>query len=115
MKLPSRRVPLTRQEVFLRDGYTCQYCGRKTRDLTLDHVIPRSRGGLDTWDNLVSACRPCNHRKGGRTPEEARMGLRRRPFEPRASSYYLFHQYLESDRFRDWQKFIPEWEIERAS
>jgi hypothetical protein len=76
----------------------------------LDHVVPRHRGGRHTWDNLVSACRTCNHRKGGRTPEEARMLLRRQPCEPRATSYYLFHQYLESERFSGWTKFMPEWE-----
>jgi 5-methylcytosine-specific restriction endonuclease McrA len=111
---PRPRVRLTRREVFLRDHHTCQYCGLRTRDLTLDHVVPRHRGGRHSWQNLVSACRSCNHRKGGRTPEEARMQLRRQPFEPRASSYYLFHQYLESDHFQVWHKFIPEWEREKV-
>lgn len=115
IKRPRPRVRLSRREVFLRDHHACQYCGIRTRDLTLDHVIPRHRGGRHTWDNLVSACRACNHRKGGRTPEEARMSLRRSPREPHASSYYLFHQYLENASFRGWQKFIPEWERERAS
>jgi 5-methylcytosine-specific restriction endonuclease McrA len=65
IKRPRPRVRLTRREVFMRDQYTCQYCGLKTRDLTLDHVIPRHRGGAHTWENLVSACRSCNHRNGG--------------------------------------------------
>jgi hypothetical protein len=73
-------------------------------------VLPRHRGGRHSWDNLVSACRQCSHRKGGRTPEEARMVLRRIPTEPRATSYYLFHQYLESEHFSGWSKFMPEWE-----
>ena len=115
IRRPRPRVRLTRREVFIRDHHTCQYCGMKTRDLTLDHVMPRHRGGRHTWENLVSACRTCNHRKGGRTPDEARMYLHRQPFEPHASSYYLFHQYLESERFREWAKFIPEWEREKAS
>ena len=86
VKRPRPRVRLTRREIFLRDNYTCQYCGTKTKELTLDHMVPRHRGGGHAWDNLVSACRACNHRKGGKTPEEARMALRRAPFEPRASS-----------------------------
>lgn len=112
IKRPRPRVRLTRREVFIRDNYTCQYCGVKTRDLTLDHVIPRHRGGRHSWDNLVSACRACNHKKGGKTPEEAHMRLRRQPFEPKANAYYLFGQYL--DGYEEWQKFIPEWEREKV-
>jgi 5-methylcytosine-specific restriction endonuclease McrA len=112
IKRPRPRVRLTRREIFIRDHHTCQYCGLKTRDLTLDHVIPRHRGGKHTWDNLVSACRSCNHRKGGKAVEEARMALRRPPIEPKANSFYLFGQYLEVQD--GWQKFIPEWEREKV-
>ena len=112
IRRPRPRVRLTRREVFLRDNFTCQYCGSKSKELTLDHLIPRHRGGRHSWDNLVSACRACNHRKGGKSLEEARMALRRPPFEPRASSYYLFHQYL--DGFTEWRKFIPGWEQVKA-
>ncbi len=112
IKRPRPRVRLTRREIFMRDHYTCQYCGLKTRDLTLDHVIPRHRGGKHTWENLVSACRACNHRKGGKAVEEARMALRRPPFEPKANSLYLFGQYLDEND--GWQKFIPEWEREKV-
>jgi len=112
IKRPRPRVRLTRREVFLRDHFTCQYCGIKTRDLTLDHVIPRHKGGKHTWENLVSACRSCNHRKGGKFLEEARMPLRRPPYEPKANSYYLFAQYLDAQM--GWQKFIPEWEREKV-
>lgn len=76
------KVRLRRRNVFKRDGYVCQYCGRVTRDLTLDHVVPRSRGGGSTWENLVSACRPCNHQKANRTPEEAGMKLQHKPGKP---------------------------------
>jgi 5-methylcytosine-specific restriction endonuclease McrA len=112
IRRPRPRVRLTRREVFLRDNFTCQYCGTRVKELTLDHLIPRHRGGRHVWDNLVSACRGCNHRKGGKTLEEARMVLRRPPFEPRANSYYLFHQYLDSNEA--WRKFIPGWEQEKA-
>ncbi|MBI2865158.1 MAG: HNH endonuclease [Chloroflexi bacterium] len=108
IKRPRPQVRLTRREVFVRDNFTCQYCGAKTRDLTLDHVVPRHRGGKHTWDNLVSACKNCNHRKGSRTPEEARMGLLRQPQRPRPSSYYVFYQHLQHQD--EWQKFIPAWE-----
>jgi 5-methylcytosine-specific restriction endonuclease McrA len=108
IKRPRPRVRLTRREVFIRDHFTCQYCGLKTRDLTLDHVVPRHRGGKHVWENLVSACRSCNHRKGGKMLSEAHLTLRRLPFEPKANSYYLFGQYLDDND--EWGKFIPEWE-----
>jgi 5-methylcytosine-specific restriction endonuclease McrA len=109
IKRPRPKARLTRREVFIRDGYACQYCGARTKDLTIDHVVPRSRGGKHTWENLVSACRACNHRKGGKSPEDARMVLRRQPAQPRASSYFVFHQYLHT--YVEWRKFIPEWEL----
>lgn len=109
---PRPRAKLTRREVFLRDQHTCQYCGAEARDLTLDHVVPRRCGGKHHWDNLVSACRACNHRKGGQTLEEAHMRLRRPPFQPRPSSYYGLHQHLQ--HYSEWRKFIPEWELARA-
>lgn len=108
IKRPRPQMRLTRREVFQRDNYTCQYCGRRSKDLTLDHVIPRHRGGAHTWENLVSACKACNHRKAGRTPEEARMTLLRQPFQPRATSYNIFYQYLVHQD--SWRKFIPGWE-----
>src|SRR3972149_952041 len=66
IRRPRPQMRLTRREVFVRDRYTCQYCGKQTRDLTIDHVLPRHRGGRHAWDNLVSACRGCNHRKASR-------------------------------------------------
>lgn len=105
IKRPRPQMRLSRREVFARDRYTCQYCGKQTKDLTLDHIIPRHRGGKHAWDNLVSACKSCNHRKAGRTPQEARMQLAREPFEPRADAAYILSQYLP---LRDgWRKFIP--------
>lgn len=81
VRVPYRSVLLTRRNLLRRDHHACQYCGATER-LTLDHVVPKSRGGPDTWDNLVAACVPCNNRKGSRTPEEAGMTLARRPFRP---------------------------------
>jgi 5-methylcytosine-specific restriction endonuclease McrA len=108
IKRPRPQMRLTRREVFVRDRYTCQYCGKQTRDLTIDHVLPRHRGGGHTWDNLVAACRSCNHRKAGFTPQEARMAMLSEPAKPPSSSYYVFYHYLESQE--DWRKFIPGWE-----
>ena len=74
----------SRQALFRRDKHICQYCSRKGGELTVDHVMPRSRGGEDSWENLVAACLSCNNRKGDRTPEEARMPLLRAPRAPRS-------------------------------
>lgn len=80
----ARRPAFTRFNVFLRDRFTCQYCGQRfaTHDLTFDHVIPRSRGGMTTWLNVVAACGACNLVKANRTPHEASMPLIRRPIQP---------------------------------
>lgn len=104
---PRPRVKLTRREVFIRDGFTCQYCGRRGGDLTIDHVVPRSRGGGHSWENLVSACKPCNHRKGGRLPTEARMPLRRDPGEPRPGAYYTIERRVDGRLDDAWSKFLP--------
>ncbi|HEV2124789.1 MAG TPA: HNH endonuclease [Chloroflexota bacterium] len=109
IRRPRPRVKLSRREIFVRDRFTCQYCGVQSRDLTLDHVLPRHRGGQHSWDNLVSACKGCNHRKANRTPPEARMALARVPKEPPAHSYYVFHQYLQQEE--GWLKFIPIQEV----
>jgi 5-methylcytosine-specific restriction endonuclease McrA len=87
-RFPTTRVRLTRKNLLLRDDYQCQYCSKHpgVRDLNIDHVLPRSRGGLDTWDNLVVSCRTCNLRKGHKTPVEAKMRLLRAPSEPRWST-----------------------------
>ena len=107
IRRPRPRVKLSRREIFIRDGYRCQYCGRQTGDLTIDHVIPRSRGGSHTWENLVSACRACNHRKGGKTVAEARLTLCCQPTEPRAGRYYSIQRALNSKVSESWLKFIP--------
>ncbi len=110
IRRPRPQGRLTRREVFLRDRFACQYCGKETRDLTLDHVLPRHRGGTHDWENVVAACKVCNHRKAGRTPEEARMHLYRQPVRPRYSFFHSFYLYLE--RQEEWRKFIPGWEAD---
>ncbi len=78
---PARYPAFTRFNVFLRDHFQCQYCGAR-HELTFDHVVPRSQGGLTTWDNVIAACSPCNLRKGGRTPREAQMWPSQLPYQP---------------------------------
>ena len=102
-----RRVKFSRCNVYRRDDYTCQYCGRRMRTLTLDHVVPRRYGGPHTWTNLVAACSPCNRRKGGKMPAEAEMVLRRLPYEPSPTAAYRFGTHLEQRQ--EWAQFIEGW------
>ena len=104
IKRPILKRRLSRKEVFIRDNYACLYCGRETKQLTVDHVMPRFRGGTHSWDNVVSACISCNHRKAGRTPQEAGMNLPREARPPRANPYSLFTNKPLQD---GWYKFIP--------
>ncbi len=106
VRRPFHQRRLTRVEVFLRDGYTCQYCGRETRELTLDHVVPRSQGGGHSWENVVSACKLCNRRKGGRTPEQASMKLLNEPRAPRGFGYHVPLHYFCSHI--EWQKYVSQ-------
>ena len=107
IRRPLPRVRLCRKEVFRRDNYICQYCGRQTHSLTMDHVLPRHRGGQHAWGNLVSACPACNRRKGGKSVQQAHMRLLRPPFEPRPTGEYLFAPYLEQNE--GWEKFLQGW------
>jgi 5-methylcytosine-specific restriction endonuclease McrA len=100
--LPYKGVMLTRQNIFKRDGYCCQYCGT-VDELTLDHVVPKSRGGKSNWDNLTTACKRCNSRKGDFTPEEARMMLVQRPFKP---SFVMFLRDFSGTIAEEWQPFL---------
>jgi 5-methylcytosine-specific restriction endonuclease McrA len=101
VRLPHRSVPPTRTAIMLRDAYTCQYCdGAPGRhELTVDHVIPRSRGGNHSWENLVTACQACNHKKGSKLPEEAGMLLRRKPFEPSYVALVLLSNPMAASRW----------------
>ena len=107
IKRPRPQRKLTRLEVFHRDHYTCQYCGKQTHQLTLDHVIPRYRGGEHVWENVVSACILCNRRKAGKTPNEAGMRLIRQPAPPRGNIFfYIPQRYLQTQS--QWQKYLPQ-------
>ena len=107
IKRPRPKMKLTRFEVFNRDHYTCQYCGRETHQLTLDHVIPRHREGQHTWENVVSACISCNRRKAGKTPSQAGMRLIRQPAPPRGNIFsYIPYHYRQTRH--EWQKYLPQ-------
>ena len=105
VKRPYHQQKLNRFEIFNRDKYTCQYCGRQTKELTLDHVVPRRRSGRHVWENIVSACISCNRRKGGRTPDEAGMKLLCQPVPPRNGGFTVPYYILDSHR--EWQEYLP--------
>lgn len=100
--VPYKSVLLSRQNIFKRDRHECQYCGA-TKDLTLDHVMPRSRGGNSTWNNLTTACKKCNSYKGDRTPEEAEMPLKTVPFKP---SYVMFVRNFSGFTSEEWLTYL---------
>lgn len=107
IKRPRPKVRLSKREILRRDEYTCQYCGVKFNYLTIDHILPRRLGGGHTWENLVAACPNCNHRKGGRTLDQANMRLLRPPSEPPASAHYLFGRHLHNNL--EWAPFVEGW------
>jgi 5-methylcytosine-specific restriction endonuclease McrA len=106
VRVPYKEIPLTRRNILHRDGHSCQYCGYTGDELTLDHVIPRSRGGGDSWENIVTACVRCNVRKGSRTPQEANMPLRHTPRRPYSSLYFEVSKHLKTGTHNEWQKYV---------
>ena len=106
-RTPRASVRLTRSNLMLRDEYQCQYCARRPgqRELNVDHVMPRSRGGEDSWDNLVISCRSCNLKKGRRTPTEAGMKLLNEPKRPRWSTAKQILLVMR-EPFEEWQPFL---------
>ena len=103
-RVPTSSVTFSRRNIFKRDRFTCQYCGRqpKSDELTIDHVVPRSQGGASSWENCVLACVSCNHRKANRTPQQAGLRLKKAPIRPRWNPVYSEH----SVRRESWVKFI---------
>lgn len=107
VKIPHKDIPLTRRNIMHRDNYTCQYCGRHS-DLTIDHVIPRSRGGKDTWDNVVIACLRCNVSKGSKSLSEANMALKRKPCSPFNFVHFELSKQRQSSHkeYEQWRKYL---------
>ncbi len=107
VKRPFLPRKLSKKEIFLRDKFACQYCGKKVHDLTLDHVIPRRQHGAHTWENVVTACNRCNLHKAGRTPAEAKMRLGKIPRAPDPNPYLILQNRVILD---EWEIYIP-WSI----
>jgi 5-methylcytosine-specific restriction endonuclease McrA len=106
VRVPYTEIALTRKNLLNRDGNSCQYCNHGGDDLTLDHVIPRSRGGQDTWENIVVACVRCNVRKGNRTPREAEMPLLKQPRKPHSSLFFEVNKYVKNGANQEWRKYV---------
>ncbi len=105
IKAPYKEIPLTRRNLMYRDHYSCQYCGLKTTGLTIDHILPTSRGGTNTWDNVVACCQTCNVKKGNRTPKEASMQLAKHAKAPLGHLHFEVTR-LATSLFPHWQKYI---------
>ncbi len=103
VSIPRKRVVLSRKNIIKRDSGRCQYCGSLQKPLTVDHVLPKNRGGEDSWENLVCACVWCNNRKGNRTPEEARMPLMRKPQRP---NHIFFMQHFVGVVDERWKPYL---------
>jgi len=113
-KLPKQTVKFNRRNIFARDNNQCQYCGKKypTTELSLDHIMPRSQGGMSTWENIVCACVNCNVKKGGRTPKQAHMSLIRKPEKPKRSP--MLNLKLTHRKYQSWRTFLENayWSVE---
>jgi len=102
VNVPYKGVVLSKENVFKRDGFQCQYCGNQ-KDLTLDHLVPKAKGGKTSWNNLVTACKKCNSMKGDYSPEEAGLQLTFKPFKP---SYIMYLKDLSSRTYEEWKPFL---------
>lgn len=107
-RIPEQTLKLTRRNIYTRDGNICQYCGRKlpTDKLNIDHVVPKSQGGHNTWENLVCSCFKCNEKKASRTPKEARMKLVKTPRRPKCNPMLKVH--ITHQRYGAWKNFVDE-------
>ncbi|NEX12557.1 HNH endonuclease [Prosthecochloris sp. ZM] len=103
VRVPYKKLMLSRKNIFRRDNFQCQYCGRKERLLTIDHVLPRSKGGEESWENLITACSSCNTKKGNRTPEEAGMPPLNQPIRP--SHIMLMRKFITTIS-EDWKPYL---------
>ncbi|MCS7310244.1 MAG: HNH endonuclease [Armatimonadota bacterium] len=107
VKRPLPELKLTRRTIFARDDYTCQYCGYRGKDLTVDHVVPRRLGGSDDWENLVTCCRKCNLKKGDKPLHQTGMTLLRQPRRPRYVPYISLSKYIEGTKNEVWRLYLP--------
>ncbi len=103
VRVPFKKIMLNRKNILRRDALRCQYCGRTDQPLTVDHILPRSRGGEDSWENLITACRRCNTKKGSRTPSEAGMTILSRPVRP---NHIVFMQQFTAAVSDEWKPYL---------
>lgn len=108
VRRPIPQLRLSRHSILARDDYTCQYCGARARDLTIDHIVPRWVGGPDSWENLVACCRRCNLKKGDKTPQQAGMRLSRTPKRPHYVPYLSLPTYLKAQHNEEWRYYLPQ-------
>ncbi len=109
VRVPYREIPLTRKNILQRDNNCCQYCGYTGKELSIDHVIPRSRGGTDDWLNVITACLRCNVMKSNQTPQEAGMTITRQPFKPQSIMSFKAGHQINSGRYKVWSKYVIGW------
>lgn len=107
VKRPMPELKLSRRSIFARDNYTCQYCGLQSRDLTIDHIMPKRHGGGLQWDNLVACCRKCNTRKGDKLLQNSGMKLSRNPKRPRYVPYISLSKYINGTKNEVWRDYLP--------
>lgn len=103
VRVPYKKIILSRKNILRRDGHRCQYCGATAESLTIDHIIPKSRGGDDSWENLVTACIRCNNKKGNRMPEEINMLLTKRPMRP---NHVTFLRHFVGMHDKRWEQYL---------
>ncbi|MCT0225439.1 HNH endonuclease [Synechococcus sp. CS-1328] len=106
VRVPYKPLPLTRRNLFQRDNHRCQYCASTTQPLSIDHIVPRSRGGADVWENVTTACLGCNVRKGNRTPREAGMPLLQEPHRPHSGLNFEASRQIRAGRHAEWAKYL---------
>ena len=107
VRRPLPELKLSRRSIFARDNYTCQYCGVQTRDLTIDHIVPKRHGGPMHWENLVACCRRCNTKKGDKWLNQSGMRLARAPRRPRYVPYISLTKYVNGTKNEVWRSYLP--------
>ena len=103
IRVPFKKIVLSRKNILRRDLYRCQYCNKSETALTIDHIIPKSKGGDDSWENLVTACVSCNNKKGDRSPDEAKMALKKKPTKP---SHITFMKHFIGKIDDQWKPYL---------
>ena len=103
VSVPYKKIVLSRKNILRRDNHRCQYCGKTDESLTVDHVVPKARGGTDSWENLVCACVSCNNKKGDRTPVEAHIQLHRKPIRP---NHVMFIRHFVGSVDDGWKPYL---------